>query len=101
VLDEARAAKGGWRAELAGVFGQVEAIALPTLVMFPPPVDDPGDQTVTANAAVNLAGHPSLALPVPAEGPMPASLQLIGPDGSEDMLLALGQVVEEAVASLT
>jgi amidase len=101
LLDEARAAKAGWRAQLAAVFQQVQVIALPTLVMFPPPVDDPGDQTVTANAAVNLAGHPSLALPVPSGDSLPASLQLVGPDGSEDELLALGRVVEAAVASLT
>jgi amidase len=100
LLDEARAAKPGWRAELAAVFERVEVIALPTLVMFPPPIDDPGDQTVTANAAVNLAGHPSLALPVPSGRSLPASLQLVGPDRSEERLLALGRVVEAAVASL-
>jgi amidase len=100
-LEAARAAKSGWRAELATVFGRVQMIALPTLVMFPPPIDDPGDSTVTANAAVNLAGHPSLALPVPSKGPLPASLQLLGPDNSEEQLLALGRVVDGAVASLT
>lgn len=99
-LAEARAGKQAWREELAGAFARVELIALPTLVMFPPLLDDDGNRTVLANVAVNLAGHPALALPVPAAGPLPASLQLIGPDNSEDRLLAAGRIVERAVASL-
>ena len=50
---------------------------------------------------VNAAGLPALALPVPAaggpraaNGPLPASVQLIGPAGSEDRLLAAGLVLE-------
>jgi Asp-tRNA(Asn)/Glu-tRNA(Gln) amidotransferase A subunit family amidase len=99
-LEAARAGKATWRDELARAFARVELIALPTLVMFPPPLDDSGDRTVLANVAVNLAGHPALALPVPASGPLPASLQLVGPDHSEEALLAAGRIVEEAVASL-
>jgi amidase len=45
---------------------------------------------------VNLAGVPALALPVPSRGPLPASLQLIGPAGSEELLLATGLVLEAA-----
>ena len=55
---------------------------------------------------VNAAGLPALALPVPApgapragNGPLPASLQLIGPAGSEDRLLAAGAILERAVWS--
>jgi amidase len=44
---------------------------------------------------VNLAGLPALALPVPAGHPLPASLQLVGPAGSEERLLATGAVLEE------
>jgi amidase len=46
---------------------------------------------------VNLAGLPALALPVPAGGPLPASVQLIGPPGGEERLLAAGAVLEQAV----
>ena len=48
---------------------------------------------------VNFAGVPALSIPVPVAGPIPASLQLVGPWGAEPMLLAAGLVVEEAVAS--
>jgi Asp-tRNA(Asn)/Glu-tRNA(Gln) amidotransferase A subunit family amidase len=56
---------------------------------------------------VNAAGLPALALPVPASGPagsagtgpLPASVQLIGPRDSEDRLLAAGAILEQAVRS--
>src|SRR5215475_1645555 len=46
---------------------------------------------------VDLLALPALALPVPAGGPLPASVQLIGPPGSEERLLAAGAVLEQAV----
>jgi Asp-tRNA(Asn)/Glu-tRNA(Gln) amidotransferase A subunit family amidase len=49
---------------------------------------------------VNVAGVPSLAMPVPANGPLPASVQPIGPANSEDRLLAAGAILE-AAARLT
>ena len=49
---------------------------------------------------VNLAGVPALVLPVPAGGPLPASIQLIGPVGGEDRLLAAGAALEQAVRDL-
>ena len=48
----------------------------------------------------NLAGLPALSLPIPG-GPagLPASLQLIGPPGGEEQLIALGRTVEAAIRS--
>jgi amidase len=97
-VQEARTAVDNWKQELAAVFGRVEVIAAPTLKLFPPKID--GGDTVELAALtmpVNLAGVPALAQPIPADGPTPASLQLIGPENSEDRLLALGRVVEAAV----
>ena len=48
---------------------------------------------------MNLAGVPALALPVPARGPLPASIQLVSAPGTEERLLAAGVVVEAAVAA--
>ena len=45
----------------------------------------------------NLAGLPALALPVPSPAGLPASLQLIGPPGGEEQLIALGRVIEAAL----
>jgi Asp-tRNA(Asn)/Glu-tRNA(Gln) amidotransferase A subunit family amidase len=68
--------------------------------MFPPRIDDPPDLAMADLALpVNAAGVPSLALPVPTGGRLPASIQLIGPHNGEERLLALGRVVEAAVSS--
>ena len=90
-----------WRGELAEVFERAQVLVLPTLRTLAPSLDDPAPDTRFANAAVNLAGHPSLALPAPTGGPLPASLQLIGPDDAEPLLLATGAVLEAAARSLT
>jgi amidase len=95
-LDAARAQKGPWRSELAAVFERVELLALPTAECFAFRLGEPADPSALA-VPVNLAGNPSIAVPVPAPGPFPASLQLIGPDGSEDRLVAAAAVVEAAV----
>jgi aspartyl-tRNA(Asn)/glutamyl-tRNA(Gln) amidotransferase subunit A len=47
---------------------------------------------------VNLAGVPALSLPVPTDGQLPASLQLVGPMNTEETLVSAGIVVEEANA---
>ena len=72
----------------------------PTLTIFPPPLED-GDDLLVARCTlpVNLAGVPALSVPVPSDGPFPASLQLIGPAGSEERMLAAGATLEAAVAA--
>jgi amidase len=98
--EAARAHKAEWRAELAATFARTPVLAWPTLAMFPPRLDDPVPNTRRTNLPVNHAGHPSLALPVPTGTRFPASIQLVGPDNSEDLLCATGLVVEAAAASL-
>ena len=106
-LSAARAVISGWKATLDRLWSRVELLAAPTLLGFPPLTDDAGAIVAIRGltSPVNAAGVPSLALPVPADGPraaggpLPASIQLIGPGGSEDRLLAAGAVLEQAVAS--
>lgn len=96
---EAREQLAAWRHEVVDAFERVEAIAAPTLKVFPPRIDDPPDLSMADLALpVNAAGVPSLALPVPSGGRLPASIQLIGPHNSEEHLLALGRVVESAAS---
>ncbi|MGK2948582.1 MAG: amidase [Acidimicrobiales bacterium] len=94
------AARDGWRAELAGAFDRAPVLVAPTLSFFPTRLDDPIPNTRRLALAVNLAGHPALALPVPTGGPLPASLQLIAADSRED-LLCTGLVLEAAASSLS
>jgi amidase len=64
---------------------------------YPPPLTaPPGLHFTEFTNPVNLAGFPALALPVPSGHSLPASLQLIGAPGSEELLLATGAVIEAA-----
>jgi amidase len=75
-------------------------LALPTLVGPPPLLHERGMPLTLLTAPANLAGLPALSLPVPG-GPaaLPASLQLIGPAGSEEQLIALGRVIEAVISA--
>jgi amidase len=73
-------------------------LALPTLVGAPPLLGGPFIPLTILTMPANLAGLPALSLPVPG-GPagLPASLQLIGPPGGEETLIALGHIIEAAL----
>jgi amidase len=91
----AREFQSSWRAALERLFTAVELLVLPSVPIFAPAI---GTRAASGRftAPVNLAGLPALALPVPAAHRLPASLQLIGPAGSEELLLATGAVIEAA-----
>ena len=86
----------------AGLQARHPVLALPTLVGAPPVLGDRARRVplTLLTMPANLAGLPALSLPVPG-GPagLPASLQLIGPPGGEEELLALGHLIEAAVAA--
>jgi len=105
-LSAARTMNTRWKAALDVIWGRVELLAVPTLLGFPPLIDDA--QSIFdirgVTTPVNAAGLPALALPVPTaagpragNGPLPASIQLIGPAHSEDRLLAAGLLLQRAV----
>lgn len=102
----ALARRTAWQRTLAAAFKKVDFIALPTMQVLPPQV--PGLRLLGIDlleadlvnqqntAAVNLAGNPALALPIPLpKGRIPVtSLQLVGPPLSEARLLATGRLLE-------
>jgi amidase len=98
-LSSAREQAARWRATLSSLWDQVDLLALPTLLGFPPALDQSRDMVRIRGltSPINLAGGPALALPVPAGGPLPASIQLVGPPGGEESLLAAGAFLEQAV----
>lgn len=97
----ATAVRHAWRTELAALFERYPLLALPTLKVFPPLIEDPEEvhwQLTQLTRPFNLAGCPALSLPVPTPGSaVPASLQLAASWGGEDVLCAAGAVVEAAV----
>jgi amidase len=92
-----------WRAMLDALWQQVDILAAPTLLGFPPQLDEIRLlwKLRALTSPVNAAGVPSLALPVPVRGrdagPVPANVQLIGPRNSEEGLLAAGARLEQAI----
>lgn len=99
--------QAAWQRELARVFQKVDFIAVPTMQSLPPKFP-PFDTSVAFELlvfnlqntlAVNFAGNPALAMPVPMatkedDRPIVTSLQLIGPRLSEAQLLNAGRLVE-------
>jgi amidase len=99
-LAEGMAIRERWQSEIAAVLEEVDVLALPTLVGVPPLVTEYEAFPFTQlTAPFNLAGVPALAMPVPSPGlPVPASLQLVGPMGGEDLLCATGLAIEAAIS---
>jgi amidase len=96
-LQEARTSRQSWRAAVTGVLGAVDLLVLPTVPFFPPLLADAEGPIYNAyTIPVSMTGCPALSLPVPSVHHLPASLQLIGPPGSEALLLATGAVIEAA-----
>ncbi|HVS68472.1 MAG TPA: amidase [Mycobacteriales bacterium] len=96
-----------WRMSVARLFDQVELLALPTLPVFPPRLDEITPENlvekvieITAFVSMfNAAGTPCTAQPIrTADSPFPASLQLVGPLGGEELLLTTAMEVEAAAA---
>ena len=96
-----------WRQSVNALFDQIQLLALPTLPVFPPRVDDitpdslvPVVIDITRHVSLfNAAGTPCTAQPVQTAGsPLPASLQLVGPHNGEELLLATAKVVEAATS---
>lgn len=84
------------------MWGDYDAVVTPTTAAVTKPIGHDTLELTTGpshyraplshfTALVNNAGLPALALPVPATGTPPLSVQLIGPAWSESRLLAIGR----------
>ena len=93
-----------WQHALRQIFKKVDFIALPTLQGLPPRIPSIGKIAflearvliMQNTAAVNFAGNPALAIPIPVQDkyvPL-TSLQLVGPRFSEAALLNVGRLIE-------
>jgi amidase len=105
-LEDALRQREEWRSSLAGVFQQVELLALPTMPIFPPRLDElPADlmpiviEITKHNSLFNAAGTPCTAQPIPVAGAhLPASVQLVGPWNRAELLLTTANKIAAAVA---
>ncbi len=96
--------QAAWQSTLQQVFKKVDFIALPTLQTLPPTIPLIGRIAflearvlgLQNTVAVNFAGNPALAIPIPVNDKrVPVtSLQLVGPRLSEAELLNAGRLIE-------
>jgi amidase len=95
----------GWRQSLFALFDHVELLVLPTLPVLPPRIDALTPETLLPTvieltqhvSLFNAAGVPASAQPVPAHGlALPGSLQLVGPMGGEETIVATAAKIEKA-----
>jgi amidase len=98
VMQQCRTAMDGWQRSLSEMVSPTSLLALPTLSTLPPSLDEDEFDGSRLALPVNFAGLPALAIPVPTTGRLPASLQLIGPPGGEEILLAAGRIIEAAIS---
>jgi amidase len=101
---EALRRRAHWQHALAQIFRKVDFIALPTLQDLPPTIPPVGKIALLEarvlvmqnTVAVNFAGNPALAIPIPVhDKTVPVtSLQLVGPRLSEAALLNAGRLLE-------
>jgi aspartyl-tRNA(Asn)/glutamyl-tRNA(Gln) amidotransferase subunit A len=96
------------RASATDRFAGLDAMALPTLPIVAPPVGArdtdlgggwtiPRDALLAHNAPFSVLATPAVSLPLPVAG-LPVGLQLIGPPGTDEVLLAMARTVEEMVS---
>lgn len=96
--------QAAWQRALRQIFKKVDFIALPTLQKLPPKIPLVGKTALLEaqmlglqnTVAVNFAGNPALAIPIPLNDKIvPAtSLQFVGPRLSEAQLLNVGRLIE-------
>jgi amidase len=94
---EARREQDAVRAALTAALRRFPVLALPTLATPPPVIGQRRTWLTGLTAPINLAGLPALAMPVTVHPKIPVSLQLVGPSGGEETLIAAGRIVAEAV----
>jgi amidase len=83
-----------FRAEVDAALEGIDALALPTLPVFPPDLESAGDARAALRMTAlvrpfNLSGHPALTIPLEPRAPLPAALQLVGRWGADASLCAL------------
>jgi len=87
----------------------VDVLLLPTVPVLAPPLGardadlgggwrSPRDALLSHTVPFSVLGLPALSMPVPAPGPLPVGVQLVGAPGADESLLACARTVETVIA---
>ena len=91
-LKRARQLLAGFERDLSAALSLSDVLVLPTLAKQPPKLEhEPRSGLTTLTMPFNVLGWPAVSVPAHAArgGVIPPSVQLIGPLGSEELLLGL------------
>jgi len=72
-------------------------LVMPTVPVVAPPIEDFADYLMRlARTAIpfSFVGFPAMTVPCGTVGGLPVGMQLVAPPGREDLLLAVGLLVE-------
>jgi aspartyl-tRNA(Asn)/glutamyl-tRNA(Gln) amidotransferase subunit A len=97
---DAQRIRGELRDRLLRAFDDHEVLAMPTVPVVAPPVDDFADYLmVLARNAIpwSLVGFPAISVPVGLVDGLPVGLQLVAPPHAEDRLVEVGRMVEQTL----
>jgi aspartyl-tRNA(Asn)/glutamyl-tRNA(Gln) amidotransferase subunit A len=95
-------AREDYRGQMAQLFDEVDLLVTPTLPFVAPEAGQ-DERELRGRLTLltwpfNVLGAPALALPCgPAEGGLPASVQVVGPPGADGLVLAAGELLERAL----
>lgn len=90
--------------DLLAAFEDHDVLAMPTVPVVAPPVEDFARYLLTLSRTTtlwSLTGFPAVSVPFAAVGGLPFAVQLVAPPWREDRLVALGSALERAAATLT
>ena len=105
-LTAARAVRESGLHSLRTIFSSADVIVLPTTPTRAPLLEDTGTPITAFTRFANLLGLPALSIPIPvpsrergtADAHLPASLQIVGPPNSDELVCAVGAFLEAAIA---
>jgi aspartyl-tRNA(Asn)/glutamyl-tRNA(Gln) amidotransferase subunit A len=97
-------ARQGYREQALETMRGVDLLVTPTLGFVAPPADidelEWRERLIRFTYPFNCLGWPALALPCgPAEDGLPASVQLVGRSGEDDLVLAAASLLERTLVS--
>ncbi len=94
----AETVRSRFAAEVDALLDRADAIALPTLPIVPPTLEEAADARACVpltrfERPFNLSGHPAITLPLVTAQGLPAGLQLVGRRGADAALCGLAKAV--------
>ena len=103
-VQQAERVRAEFAVEISSLLADCDALALPTMPIFPPALTDAEDLMAMVNITslcrpFNLSGHPAISIPLPPIDGAPVALQLVTARGNDEKLIALARFLASQTQS--